>query len=129
MAYQVPPRFGHGDRTASAANLNKYSDSLNALYAASGGVHSAIGKAELPPTPVVLYPPLSFLNVWRWLWYMSKTGETATISDPAGVGDDVTLTDSDSAMAVYDLSGVSWLVTGGVYNLTGCQYACEDWEA
>ncbi|MFZ1753626.1 MAG: hypothetical protein WAU10_07790, partial [Caldilineaceae bacterium] len=79
MAYTVPPRWSHGDRTASATNFNKYSDSLSALHTTLVSYHPAIGKAELPPTPAILKEPLAFVNAWRWLWYMSVAGETATI--------------------------------------------------
>ncbi len=122
MAYANPPRWGHGDRTVSAARMQIYSDDLTALYAAMVADHTAIRQTEASDT-------LAFVNLWRWLHYQSASDETATLSDPAGVGEDVTLGDSESAMASYDLSQVAWLTTGQVYTLTGVVYASEDWES
>jgi len=129
MLYSVPPRFAHGGTNVSAANFNIFSDDLNALFVSLVSFHPAIGKAELPPTPAVLVKPVVFVNVWRWLWYQSITGETATIEDPSGVGASVNLPDSDSAMVVYDLANVAWLTQGMVYQVIGCQFSGEDFEA
>ena len=121
MAYQVPPRWAHGDQTVSAANMNKYSDSLNYLDATVGS------QVAYPATPKVDGESLYFSNRWRWLWYWTTSGSTATISDPSGVGDDVTLADV-TEMTVYDLSNVSWIIEGTSYTLTGVDYAQEDYE-
>jgi len=130
MAYLPPPRWSHGGVNVSAARMNILSDDETDLNSRLGGdEHHAVGKFELPPTPVVLVEPVAFVHLWRWLWYMTIVGETATISDPSGANPDTTLPDSDTVMVVYDLADVSWLTQGQVYELTGCQYGCEDWSA
>ena len=116
MAYSVHPRWSHGDVTVSAARLQIYSDDLDALNAILAGDHFAIQTSAF----------FSFINIWRWLHYMTASGKTGTIVDPSGVNADVSLTDSTSSMAVYDLSNVSWLVQGQAYKLTGMAYAAED---
>lgn len=129
MAWTNPPSWSHGGIDVSAARLNIISDDLLFLYAQMIGDHQAIGKFELPPTPVVLVEPVAFVHLWRWLWYMTIVGETATISDPSGANPDTTLTSSDTVMVVYDMADVDWLTPGQVYELAGCQYAAEDWSA
>ena len=120
--YSNPPTWAHGEQNASAARFNVISDDLNALHAAMLGDHLAVAQMVSGETA-------SFVNTWRWLHYMSITGETATLTDPSGAGADVTLADSDTVMGVYDLGGVAWLTTGQVYTVTGCQYSVEDGNA
>lgn len=122
MTYSVPPRWGHGNTNATPARFNILSDDLTALYASLVGDHQAVAQLSSGQTATLL-------NTRRWLHYMTIAGETGTIADPAGVGASMSLTDSDTTMAVYDLSGVSWLTQGQVYNVTGCQYVAEDSDA
>jgi len=122
MAYTPIPKFSHGDQTVSAANMNLFGANDAFLATALAGDHFAI--KQLTSGQVATQ-----LNTRRWLHYMTITGESAKVVDPAGAGADVSLTDSDTSMAVYDLSGVSWLTQGQVYNVTGVQYCAEDSEA
>lgn len=121
MAYSVPDQWEHAD-VPTAAKMNKYSDSLNAINSWQG---LYVGFAIPKSNSETLY----IIHKWRWLWYMSTSGGTATIVDPSGVNDDVTLADATSAMTVYDLSNVSWLVQGAAYKLTGFDYVSEDYES
>lgn len=116
MAYQVPPRFSHG-QFPTAADLNKLSNAIASLNARLGREHWAAdelsGNARIG-------------NVYRWLWYSTAAGSGAEIVDPAGVNDSVSLADTEGEMAVYDLSSVSWLSPGRVYKIVGAKYAIED---
>jgi len=129
MSYQVPPFFKHGDQTASAANFQKYSDSLNALYAAAAsGQQMVIDKRIVTEDGTGREERFYFVHSWRWLWYWTTTGQTGTIVDPGGTSGDVTLPDV-TVMTAYDLSGVTWLTQGAIYSVTGVDYAAEDYEA
>lgn len=120
MAYSVPDQWAHGD-VPTAAKMNKYSDGLTALT-------SWLGQYVGMATPKNNGQTLYLVHQWRWLWYISTAASTATISDPSGVNSDVTLADA-TAMTVYDLSNVTWLVQGTPYELTGFDYVSEDYEA
>lgn len=120
MAYAVPPRWSHGD-TISVANMNKYSDALNALKTQIDAMNKIIALNQT----TVGYT--SFL--WHqqdWLYYKSASGETATIVDLSGANDDTTLADSTAAVASYDLRSVSWLTHGTLYKVTGVDFVAED---
>ena len=119
MAYSTPTRFSHGDQTVSAANFNVFSDDLTVLKAALVGENWAVGDTA---TGVAL----SFVNLWRWLWYKARPSTTVVLSDPSGTGSDVTLGSDSSQMVAYDLANVSWLTPGQVYIVTGAQFAAED---
>jgi hypothetical protein len=120
MAYAPPPTFAHGGVNVSAANLNIIRDDLLYLYAAMGDENFVIRAMSGIET-------LYFVNVWRWLWYQTRTGEPATIS--GGAGADVTLPESVGAMAAYDLTNVEWLIPGQTYRVTGVMFAAEDKDA
>lgn len=122
MAYTPIPKFSHGDQTVSAANMNLFGQNDAFLATALAGDHLAVKQLATGETA-------SMLNTRRWLHYMTIAGETGTITDPAGAGDNVSLTESDTVMLPYDLSGVSWLDQGQVYNVTGVQYVAEDSSA
>lgn len=121
MAYTVPPTSAHGDYPTATA-LNILSTDLVEL----SGVLASINYAA----PVIDGARGgTFVNRYRWLHYRSVDGQTPTISDPAGINDDQTLPDSVTSVTTYDLSNVSWLIPGRQYQLAGCKYAFEDWEA
>ena len=116
MAYAVPPRWAHGDVTVSAANMNKYSDSIVAIEA-------RVGTAA---TSIATLGGWSEATIWlfhrdRYLYFMSN----GAIVDPAAVGDSVTLTETDGWITVMDLDTVDWLVYGDLYKVTGVSWCQE----
>lgn len=120
MAYVAPPNFAHGDYP-TADNLNILSEDLDAIAVGLDNVNWA--TAELPADGA------TFVNVYRWLHYQTTPDETGTIIDPSGIGASQSLPSSDSAIAVFDLADVPWLLPSRVYTLTGCTFALEDWDA
>ena len=64
-----------------------------------------------------------FRRKFRWLAYDGS----GTLSDPLGVGDDVSLSDAaDPGVAnILDLTSVGWLALGRFYQVTGCTWAVE----
>ena len=129
MAYQVPPRWLHGSQDVKAAEMNKYSDSLNAIYAAQeDGLQLATVKRDSSNDGDHLEKAFYFVNRWRWLWYWTTSGQTTTIVDPSGVGSDVTLPDV-VAMTAYDLASISWIAAGTIYRVSYADYATEDLSA
>ena len=120
MPYTVPPRWSHGD-FPTAAELNKYS--TNQVWL--NGVLSSLQ----PATEDISGNTASFVHVWRWLHYMTTSGETATITDPSGAVPSVSLPASVGSMSAYDLSDVSWLILGQVYTVSGCDYVAEDYSS
>jgi hypothetical protein len=121
MAYSVPPTFAHGDYP-SAANLNVLSANLTALSTILTSINLAAPVINVTRGGV-------FINVYRWLHYQSLDGQSVAIVDPTGIGNSQTLPESVTSVTTYDLSGVSWLIPGRQYILTGCKYGFEDWEA
>ena len=118
MAYSTPTRFSHGDQTVSGANFQIFSDDLTELKATLAGENRAIRDAA--------GAELAFMNLWRWSWYKAMAGKNVTLSDPSGVGSDVTLGSAASPMVAYDLADVSWLSPGQAYTLGDAQFAAED---
>lgn len=127
MAYQIPPRWSHGDKP-TAALMNKYSDALNAINDVMGEqvayavpLFPSVGGASKPIQVWVIHR-------WRYLHYSTLASATATIVDPSGTNDAITIPASDSAIVSYDLSGVSWLSQGQAYYVVGCDMVAEDYE-
>ncbi len=123
MAYVTPPRPTVGTTIPTAADLNKYSDALNALNGLLGSARNFAVPENFTTNAIFIW------HKWRWLHYLTASGETATISDPGGVGANVTLSDSGAAPAAYDMSNVSWLTEGSLYSVDGADMAAEDFEA
>lgn len=118
--YSIPPTWQHGGVDVSAARLNIISDDLNALFSALAGFHSAILN-------MTTGDDAWFIHQWRWLHYMTRTGEQGSVKATGQT--DVQLDSSESVMAVFDLADVSWLTQGMAYRVTGAKYAAEDFEA
>lgn len=118
MAYQVPPQWSHGDQP-TAALMQKYSDALNSLYTAIGTV------GYNPATPFSQYEDTqeyTLAHSQRWLIYLS----TGVIEDPAGVNDDVPLSNvGTGTINSYDLDQVPWLAYGQDYRVIGCSAVME----
>lgn len=127
MAYQVPPRWAHGN-TLSAANLNKYSDGLN-------DIHTVIGDQVFVQAVPLVITQWSVHKVWvgqavnktAWLTmphkarYLCYQGEGKLESYN---GDKTTLS-NQAAFNVFDLETVDWLWYGRLYKITGCTMAVE----
>jgi hypothetical protein len=117
MAYVVPKQWSHGDQPATA-DTQKYSDSLAYLKTLFGD------KAYNWATPYSLYPDtqdLWLVHSRRYLVYVSS----GRIVDPAGVGEDVSLS-TDSTFGSYDLDSISWMSYGKLYRVIGCSVCTED---
>jgi hypothetical protein len=121
MAYSPPPRWEHGLRNASAARFNVYSADIVYLYPLLDGIYPAL-------YPMGTGEECQFLNLFRWLWYQTRTGEVSSIKDPSGTQPDVTLPSNESGLIAFDLATVSWLTPGQWYRVTGCAFAMEDSE-
>ena len=116
MAYQVPKQWSHGDQP-TAADMQKYSDALNALNASFGSAFYNFA------TPYSLYDDTQeyyFVHARQYLIYTS----TGTIEDPAGVEASVTLS-SSGVFNSYDLDQVGWLTYGMLYQVIGCSVCLE----
>lgn len=117
MAYQVPKQWNHGDEVC-AADLQKYSDAIAYLYSFSSGA----GKNYATPfSRMDDTQQFWFVHSQRYLIYVS----TGVISDPGGVGEDVTLS-SDQSINAYDLDTIPWLNYGNLYKVVGCSVCMED---
>jgi len=116
MSYQVPPRPVHGD-IPTAAMMNKYSDSLNAIHDITGDVMRAYPSAKLNTGEDNNH---FFIHRFRWLWYFGN----GTLEDADAGNETITLTDSDTPTR-YDLSSVSWLVFGKLYYVSDCLWCME----
>lgn len=103
----------------TAAQMNAIGSSQAGQWAINGGVNRELMAAEWGGAG----SSWIFLHVHRWLLYDS----TGTLSDPAGVEDDVSLPDPETPgeLGVLDLNTVDWLAPGMFYNVTGCAVAWE----
>ena len=132
MAYQVPAQWTHGD-LVTAIKMQKYSDAQVYTNSVQPNNHHPVAiKMSLISTFDPVYQVTSPLeswmwHQWRWLWYITESGETATIVDPSGTNDDITLPEA-TTMTSYDMANVTWLTTGALYKLLGFDVAIEDWE-
>lgn len=120
MAYSTPDRWAHGDQP-NATNMQKYSDSLNAIYALVGDAEYFFPAANLyggeTDTHVIRH-------TYRWLFFVGD----GTLEDPDAAGETITLTDGygDGTENRYDLNSVTWLAPGKLYNVAECTWAMED---
>jgi hypothetical protein len=110
MPYQVPPRPAHGD-TIDAVLLNKYSDSLNAIYSATPvtRLDFAVRKTMNADTYY------GYVHNRRYLYYKgSGKLYSADLSQTTALSDG-----SNGGTNVYDLDSVAWLAYGAIYYATG----------
>lgn len=117
MAYQTPPQWEHGD-IPTAALMQKYSDALDAIHANLGDVK----KFYLVAAAVAGEDNDAGEHIHRsrWLWVSGP----ATIVDPAGIEDDVSVS-ADTEPTRFDTQSVSWLNFGQKYRVTGCSWSME----
>lgn len=121
MAYQVPPRWAHGDTDVTHTEMQKYSDAIAAIYAVAGGgkKHWATWANQ---SDIGVSNPFVLIHRGRWLFFSSN----GAIVDPSGVGDTVTISEVDDTWTRYDLDTVDWLAYGQIYHVTGVSWCMED---
>ena len=122
MAYSTPKTWAHGD-TVSAANMQKYSDGLNAIKAMFPTEKESWAHAFSTMAEAQSY---FFTHKRRWLIYKS-TGVVHHPADPVTYPD-VSLSDSEEINVIDLDESVSWLVVGQMYQVIGCSVAFEDDE-
>ena len=116
MAYETPNRWAHGDVDVSAANINKYTNSIIALEAQIGSVAMTMATPSR-----VSDGYLTLYHTRRWLWFTS----TGLIEDPSGIGDDVSISEIPDTITAYDLDTVDWLTYGILYYVTSVGWCQE----
>jgi hypothetical protein len=122
MAYSTPKQWSHGD-TVPAAEMQKYSDGLDAIKPMIGETHY---------NWVILYSNMEdaqefwLVHKKRWLIYKS-TGVVRHASDTTTYPD-VSLSDTGGICAADLDQEVDWLVPGQLYSVIGCSVCYEDDE-
>jgi hypothetical protein len=122
MAYAVPPRFSHGS-TVSAAEMQKYSDGLNAIHDALPLEKISWG---IPYSNMEDTQTFFLIHKRRWLIYKS-TGEIQHPTEPETYPA-VSLSDTGGICAADLDQEVDWLVPGMLYKVVGCSVCFEDDE-
>jgi hypothetical protein len=119
-AYVVPPQWEHGD-VITAADMNRYKSALDAARAkiSDQAFNVAVRKNNTQDRG------FWFIHRHRWLHYVGN-GE---IVDPSGVNKAEEISGEAGKFSVFDLSGVSWLAEGALYNVKDVNYAVEDFNA
>jgi len=116
MAYSTPKTWSHGDQP-NAAEMNKYSDSLNAIHDITGDVEYFFPTAHLK----VGEDNNHFMrHTHRWLWFYGN----GTLEDADALNETITLTDSDQPTR-YDLNTVTWLAPGKLYYCSDVTWCLE----
>jgi hypothetical protein len=116
MAYSAPKQWSHGD-AVTATHMNKYRDSLNAIYAKIGDSNY---NFAVPHGMSGI-----FVHRFRWLHY-SNSG---VLMDINGSEDSmVNLSGDENEFDVYDLESVPWLQYGMMYRVDNCDMCCESSE-
>lgn len=118
MAYQVPKQFVHGD-IPTAADMQKYSDALNAIHDRTGDVLRVFPSAHVLAGNDHDYHV--FVHRYRWLYYQS----TGTIEDIADPTNNTQTLSEDGEPTLLDLNTIDWLYPGKLYAVTGCTWAME----
>ena len=122
------PAWAEGDQitTASVTPLNKYKTVLDECYAILGDYYIARPSIYRPYD----HPRWGFLKSKRYLHYMRNGSNPATLSDPAGVQPDISLsrTTDDAPFASYDLDTIDWLAPGGLVLAYECDVVWLDDE-
>lgn len=109
--------FAHGEYPL-AADLNEFSDALDEIHDVLGDV--AINMAVPADISEAVF---TLVHKSRYLFF----GSVGIIHDPSGVGEDVSISEGEDGSATkFDLdSGVSWLVYGAIYQVTGVSFCAE----
>lgn len=127
-SYSAPKIWAHGDYP-TAAEMNKYSASLNYLYDRVGGgsINPAVmsNRSEHAWNASTGNESGMFLfHKHRYLHYINSDSN-AEISDPSNVGDDVSL-GSTGSWDVYDLDQIDWMTPGKIYYVKFATACAED---
>ena len=117
MSYSTPKQWSHGDQP-TAENMQKYSDSLNYLYAAigSGQLNFAVPYSRMEDAQ-----EFWLVHKRRYLIYKS----TGKIYDPTGANNPISLS-NPADINVYDLEQIVWMTPGKLYRVVGCSVCMED---
>jgi len=123
MAYSKPDQWSHGD-VPDATAMNKYSDSIAAIYAVANAVNMPAQLWSYENYDGTNFADSDYYLVHRYRWLVYRgDGE---IVDPAGVGSNVNVSGSGTSILTYDLDEVSWLTPGKLYQLKDFVFALED---
>lgn len=121
MAYATPEQWTHGEYP-TAAKVNKYKTGLDEVYALLGTYQINLATASRLSTVQGFY----LVHHHRWLLYR----DAGQIEDPSGVGEMVAISAAgDGGWTSYDLTQVSWLTPGSVYQVQDVLCCFEDYEA
>ena len=106
--------FAHGDTLPNATNLNKYKTVLDSVYAILYDV-----PWHFPATyRTVDHPQWTIRKTKRYLHYVRAGSRSATLEDPGGVYETLTLsTDRSTGYGSLDLDTVDWLAPGGKFTV------------
>jgi hypothetical protein len=116
IAYSPPPVWNHGD-IPTAALLQTYSDSLNAIYAILGDDNTEPAIEELRDGKQAI-----FIHRFRWLHFR----DGGTMRQYGGTEDtQVALTADANENKVMDLDTISWLTYGMLYEVEGVKFVFE----
>lgn len=122
------PAWAEDDQitTASVTPLNRYKTVLDECYAILGDFYIARPSIYRPYD----HPRWGFLKSKRYLHYMRNGSNPASLSDPAGVQPDISLsrTTDDAPFASYDLDTIDWLAPGGLVLAYECDAVWLDDE-
>lgn len=120
MAYAQPVQWTRGD-AVTAAKMQKYSDSLNAINALAAYTGGSVAVFA----PGVSGTIFTYQHAQRWLHY-NGSGQIIDVNNDDNV---VSLSDpADADWAVYDLDSIAWLYYGGYFRVEGVDWVAEDWE-
>lgn len=117
MSYAAIASFAHGD-TLVAAKLTQLADNLTAVYDRLGDYQQFYPAAQAVAGED--NDQADHTHRYRWLWVSGP----ATIVDPAGVEDDVSVS-ADAEPSRFDTQSVAWLTFGKRYRVTGCSWSME----
>lgn len=121
-------QWSHGD-IPTGADMQAYSDALDALYASTPAYNSAPAVLLLT-SPIPGSTTVTFLDqgcffrlrhVNRFLHYKGA----GTLVDVTGIEDDVTLPVDSSGYGVIDLDSIAWMTYGLLYQVEGCEGIIE----
>ena len=122
------PSWAEGEQitTADVGSFNAYKTVLDECYAILGDYYIARPSIYRPYD----HPRWGFHKSKRYLHYMRNGGLPATLSDPAGVQPDISLsrTTDDAPFASYDLDTIDWLAPGGLVLAYECDVVWLDDE-
>ncbi len=122
------PAWAEGEQitTADVSAFNAYKTTLDEAYAILGDYYIARPSIYRPYD----HPRWGFHKSKRYLHYMRNGSNPATLSDPAGVQPDISLsrTTDDAPFASYDLDSIDWLAPGGLLLAYECDVVWLDDE-